>query len=547
MDEKLKSAMRESFRRISNPVSADGYRLAKEDIAGLSGLGLFAGETTYTPVTIGEAKRIVDELAGEYSKSKVDGYLNDAQSRVLEAIIRPFGLAKVLFEDKEGGNVTTVNNARQGCYAREEDRYHDNDYRTSRYRTAANEIKEARTVDDEIHYGEDPSDLYETNESSWLTDSYSGRETHPDSADVDHIFATKRYHEEGGFMQSREKRRDFGADKENLAPTHQAANRSLGDQDKHEWQEKQARDGSGRSQKEAHGHDNRRVNAAVRRGEKTAERHLPTSTEKAAYYSERIAKTGCAEGAKMGLQQAMGVFLLELARAMWSETRDALANGIATDASQSTAGALAQRLRRVGERVLSKWKEVAVAFKDGAISGFLSNLVTTLVNMFLKTAKNAVRIIREGFSSLLRGFKFIVAPPEGLSKAEAYHEAGKFIAGGVAVSLGILAEEAVDKAVATIPVIGQFAPYLTPVLVGVAVGLGTAFLCYLWDKLDLFGAEEQRRHEFIVESLQTEKECARQAADSAFSERGRLIGEGKDIAAHIEQLDEEIRLLLAAG
>lgn len=550
MDNKqLSAAMRKSFQRLSAvTMPTDTHRLSEEDIKAIVLFGLTAPNIEpYHPVSEEEAKLMLEEVSASYSKYKMDGYLEDAQHKVMEAIIRPFGLAKVLFEDKEGGNVTTIHNAnrKKPIYAEKSDEYNAADYRTHEYNKTARAIKENNTISpDELS---DPSwtpdSLSKHSDDDYVLDRLSGKEIHPDQADVDHSIATEAYHKNGGFMQSKEQRRAFGADEGNLALTNKSGNRSMGSKDKKDWQPKEATDGSGKNNKEVHGQDNRRVNAALARGKATAEKHLPTNSEKMKYYSSKISKTGLKEGSKMGLQQAMGAFLMELSRAMWDEIRDVLASGVHTESNQSLLRAILERLKHVGSRVLSKWKEIAVAFKDGAISGFISNLVTVVINMFMTTAKNAVRMIREGFMSLVRGVKFILHPPEGFTKQEAFHEAGKLIIGGIAVGLGVLAEEAVTKGIALIPVIGPlikpFADFIAPVLVGIAVGLGTSFLCYLWDKLDLFGAEEYRRHKFIIETLDKYQKESTVTADLAVAERNRLSAECDDLITAIEEIDKE--------
>jgi hypothetical protein len=44
----------------------------------------------------------------------------------------------------------------------------------------------------------------------------------------------------------------------------------------------------------------------------------------------------------------------------------------------------------------------ALYFGTGAISGYISAIITTLINMFIRTGKNIVRLIREGFISLIK-------------------------------------------------------------------------------------------------------------------------------------------------
>lgn len=519
MDGRTRAALQRSFKRVAATAPTQkAFVLGADDLRHLEAIGLAPAAEPYRPVSLDEARTLLEDVAAQYDRGKVDGYLDDAQARVLEAIIRPFGLAKVLFEDKDGGNVTTSHNASQGDYARlDVEGFKGSEYRGQAYKTSRD-----RYVDDRIEHN-----------TGTVQDEYSGEHIDYSVADCDHVVAVDDFHARGGFMLDKDERAAFGADQDNFALTHQSGNRSMKETPIKEWHGKTATDGSGRSNKERHGHDNRRVNARIKKGEKAVDRHLTTG-KKAAYYGERLINTGAQEAAKMGLQQALGAFLLELTRASWDEIRDALSVGLRSSPNQTLIQAIGERLKRVGTRVLGKWKEAVTAFREGAISGFLSNLVTVVVNTFFTTAKNVVRMIREGFMSLVRGVRLILNAPAGMTKSEAYHEAGKILAAGVAVGVGIAAEEFVQKAVISVPVIGAFAGTIAPVLVGIGVGLGTALLCYLWDKLDLFDAEAERRHRFILDTLEERRAASTNAADEAWQIRGRL---SKDCDRLIEEID----------
>ena len=139
-------------------------------------------------------------------------------------------------------------------------------------------------------------------------------------------------------------------------------------------------------------------------------------------------------------------------------------------------------VRRKTRKIKDKWKDVAIAFKDGFISGFISNLVTTVINMFVTTATRVVRIIREGIFSLMKAIKTLLFPPEGTTYEEAMHEAKKLIASGLIVSLGVIAEEYIDKLIKATAILGPFSDVLTAVFVGAITGLSITMVVYYIDK-----------------------------------------------------------------
>ena len=447
-----------------------------------------------SPVTVTEveANALLSELRSKWTEQQTNQLLGNCRKVVLNSIAGPFGLGfLVAATDKTGGNVTTAQNAKQGVYARAEEEYDRIDYAGYAFTKARGPYKDERIVEN----------------AQMIQDEYSGNFVDYSEVDCDHIKPTSQYHQEGGWRQPKQTREKFGADRGNFAMTSSSGNRSLGDQNKGEWQEKVATDKSGRINKDVHGHDNRRVNPAVARGEKTANKYSDSATQAAIYDGGRAAITGANEAGKVGLQQSMGLLLTEFFSASFDEISDSYKNGFRDSLkNQKFFDALKTRLGRIAKRVAARWKDTLNAFKDGAISGFLSNVVTMLINMLVTTGKRIVRVIREGFMSILKALKMALFPPVGMTNAEAGDAALKLLAAGITVSLGILAEEVVEKSVtafftANMPPLAPLSSMVSAVLVGAVTGIATALVVAALDKLDLFGVQDQRKHTAILKEL----------------------------------------------
>jgi hypothetical protein len=147
----------------------------------------------------------------------------------------------------------------------------------------------------------------------------------------------------------------------------------------------------------------------------------------------------------------------------------------------------------VAHRCEKKLQAALDAFKQGSISGFFSNLVTTLINVFVTTSRRLVRMFREGIFSLLRALKILLNPPEGLTFREAAHEASKILFAGVVVVGAIPVEEWLEKQLALIPLLAGIAPAASTAIVGGLTALITAFGVYLIEQADLFGVVQERR------------------------------------------------------
>lgn len=460
-----------------------------------------------------EIKQLLATLEREFNDQRFQSLLESCRNDVLSAVVGPFGLgAFVSRSDRSGGNVTTVHNAKEGVYARKNDKYRREDYTRSKNSEGKSfEGSGKSSVGSEFTRSQ-----LDTNNN--LTDAYTGRRERGSDTSPDHVVSNAEFHKDGGFMLDSERKADFATDTDNLASTRRDINQSMNDHDKKEWLDsKQA--GREQTNEEHYGVDRQRVNEKYEKGKATAKKHGPNTSDKVKYYGGRMASTGAREGVKMGTQQALGLVLCEFFKATFDEIQDIYSNGFSNGFDDSRFfHVLKERLSRIARRIAAKWKAAVSAFRDGFISGFLSNLVTVVINMFVRTGKRIVRVIREGFFSLLKAIKMLCFPPEGMSFAQAAHEASKLIAAGLAVIGGIAVEQHIDNMIKAAPWLEPFADILTTVLVGGLTGLATTFIVYAIDKIDIFKANSAEKHEFVMDRLETSLDCL-------FAEGDALIGE----------------------
>jgi hypothetical protein len=103
---------------------------------------------------------------------------------------------------------------------------------------------------------------------------------------------------------------------------------------------------------------------------------------------------------------ALGVVVVEFLAGAIAEIRDLYRRGMEKDSFIAEARV---RLQRVRSRVEAVWRDALAGLRDGFVAGLLASLATTLINAFVTTGTRVVRMIREGFMSLLRAVKLLVA------------------------------------------------------------------------------------------------------------------------------------------
>ncbi|MDE1169346.1 MAG: hypothetical protein PW845_29215 [Pseudomonas sp.] len=465
-------------------VEVDGSRL--KSMSFLSALSI----NTSDPGA--EADQLIKELEAGFDSARLEDMLHRCQRDVIGAIAGPLGLGKLIATyDKVGGNVTTIHNAEQKIYARAEDEYNRSDYTNSRNREGKRfEGQGKNSVGSTFTKSQLDQDGY-------LTDGYTGDRIKASTSSPDHVIANSDFHKSGGFMLSKTDKADFATDTENLVSTDRSINQSMRDHDKPEWADRKS-GGRQVTNEAAFNIDRERFDAAVENGKKTADKHAPSLGEKAEFYSKNAAVTGVSEGLKMGGQQAFGMLMVEVFASAFDEIKDVYQNGKKSD---SVLDELTVRLRTVGAKVAAKWENLIDGFTGGFISGFVSNAVTMLINLFVTTGKRAVRMIREGVFSLLKALKVMVLPPEGLTFAQASHEALKLLAVGGVVIAGVALEEMAEKLILSVPLFAPIASVLTAVLVGALTAFCMTFVCYLIDKMDLLGVIRAERSNTVIAGL----------------------------------------------
>jgi hypothetical protein len=480
---------------------------------------------TPVEVDIHEVKQLLADVHAQWDEHQLSLLLDSCGKQVIRSVLVPFGLGGLAADgrlggsaDKDGGNISTVHNAQAGTFANKEDaaRYHA-PYERELYNKGFKPQRKA-ALQDAADTGEPLRD--------WMTG-----QTLPNdgSAHLDHKVSAKEYHSGRGdddfagqlrrLTIDPEDRAAMANQSENLGWAHRSANQSKGEHDYKAWLEK-TKDGERNAERYGAG-----TEESLKEYEKARQAELTgTFVGAGKQYATWIATTGAQEAAKMGLQQAIGVVLCEFVTASFDQILDVYRHGLRNGGpNEGFFDALRRRLAEVVTRVASKWQGVVEAFTEGALSGFLSNLATLIINCLIKTGKQMVRVIREGFFSILRAFKLALFPPEDMSREEALDAAIKLLATGVVTGLGILAEEAIEKAVtgffgACFPPLAPFAGLVSGVVMGALSGIISAVLVYSIDQLDLLGVQGERKHAFVMSELERQSAASLAEIDLLFDE-----------------------------
>jgi hypothetical protein len=431
----------------------------------------------------------------------------ECQDKVIAQIIGPFGLSTAMFEDKNGGNVTTLHN-----FSRDDDAYvattndkmiHEKSKEEYSSETRKQyEIKTKNSANGGKTWRQMRQDKIDQTGSA---DAYTGNIT--DNPQLDHVVSIGEIHRNPKFHLALgqvndgevtvDRIRQIINSEKNLALTDGSINISKSDEDLKEWLKKTDKDG--KTNAERYGIDDEAANTLY----KEANNSIHSTANKALLkkHTTELLQTGGMQALQMGGRQALGILLTELVNGLFNEFKLLIRHGV--EIGKTLIQEITERLKKVAISVAKKIPDALSQGLQGGVSGFVSNLLTFLINTFLSTAKQFVTVIREGLLGLYRAFKMIFFPPAHMTPDQALQEGIKILTVVITTSVGILLQESVKTFLSSMPFLLLIAETLSAVLIGIITGLLSAFLAYqidcLFDRLR-FSHDERMMDQLMADT-----------------------------------------------
>ncbi|MFZ7234964.1 DNA repair protein [Avibacterium avium] len=316
-----------------------------------------------------------------------------------------------------------------------------------------------------------------------MTDGYTGAEIHSNDikksqdgyvTELDHVVAASEVHDDAGRILSGVDGVELANSEDNLVSTHWVINNAKSDHDLKTFiakggirdqkvermseniSQKKLELNNGKLSQEEKNRLEKEINDLERKKqilesldeekclniEKLARNKYNNKVNWGYYASSKFFKsTAVAAGKKglqMGIRQALGFILAEV----WFELRERIPE-IYQELKQNFTIAkflekIAVSLENIFNRVKKRFKDIISAFKDGALSGILGSISTTVMNIFLVSEKIVVKLIREMWNSLVSVIKLIAFNPDKLDTKMLFKSVLKLLGAGLATALGAM-------------------------------------------------------------------------------------------------------------
>lgn len=389
---------------------------------------------------------------------------------VTKSLVTTFGLDFLLFEDKKGGDVDTINNVRQGIWATEAEKkkYENREkYDSTAYHQHHNYIQKGRNDK-------------QAQENGTLKDNYRKDKnlSKGQNRDLDHVISAHEIHNDAGRMLAELDGVALANQDSNLSSTTSSINRTKKQhsvdkfldnlpetinnreielsklnqklegmpqstpQERHELQ--QVQDKIRKKQQsldELKQVDSESMKKVDQKARAETEKQINSYYQSTKFFKASLTSAGIA-GLKMGLRETLGLILAEI----WFEIKAVIPSIYAKYKTvefrvKNFLGDLKDTVLNIIERVKHRFKDVVSSFRDATITGIFASLSTTVLNIFLTTTKLWGKIIRESWLNLIKVMKMAFFNPENLSTGELTKATFKILSASIGLIIGMLIHE----------------------------------------------------------------------------------------------------------
>lgn len=406
-----------------------------------------------------EALKDLEEISAKIPQEQTQKLFDQCANNALDAVVGHFGFAAVILDAKDGGNVNTTHNVRNGVYVSEKER--------QRYANRGEYNSDNYHQDD--NYKRISKEQSALKKQGKLEDYMTGKKINANAdTDLDHVVAAKTIHDDPARVLAEMDGAKLANAESNLKMTDSSLNRSkkdksaekfLADRDKRlkflaEKEKNGALTPSQQKEKDKLLKQKEIQDENLKEQYKQSKKEIDREVDKTYYTSSKPYKealiTGTQDAAKIAAYSALGVVLKDFIKAIIIELKVTFKE-FGNESLKEILVRFKDRICKVWEELKLKWKDILKGSFEEALQTFFSNLVVFIINIFATTLKSIVQIVRAGFTSLWQAVKIITNPPKDMPKEDIYYEASKIMVTGLISAVTMLGSESVKNSLLTIP------------------------------------------------------------------------------------------------
>lgn len=435
---------------------------------------------------LSEIKELQNKM-NDVDPEKLNGQLMDAiQKKSIETITMALGVSDILENTAHSTNGLNLKKEYKEYQNWENTPSTERSFKYKPKYTTGNEFdkllkKDVPKYNRADYVGKGPGlSQAETQKKKWkesqikggINDAYTGKFIKNGEKDKtkayewEHVKSAKEVSEDRvlNYALSKEEKRDFLNSEENLVPIRGEINnqkRAVKLENIEEWKNAPSKKYPGKSNKEAYEIDDKIMGGTIEESKRKEDEILKNKVINKGIASK--SKIAASNAVKSGAKAAVGKLLSITAIEVINEFKKKEEVDFKTKATNIT------------KRIKEKSKEILSSFKDHSLNSFLSTFIDALLNSVFKIAKNIFKFVKTAFMSILKAIKILFS--NEYSWEVRLQEAMKLIGATVVTLIGLALDEIIGNAMITyLPFTAPFAGYVSPVLSGLIVGIGSVLI-----------------------------------------------------------------------
>lgn len=439
-----------------------------------------AKELLFNDIELQEVLRN-EKIHSEFNKEEL---LSSLKKEIKTNLITQFGLSWYFDAFERGGGVDTLHNAE--VFDKERDlRKNNSNYESPVSTKLQNVMQNREKYEGEKYHNSNASynkkrrDFKNSQEKGELIDGYNGQKL-KDKFDVEHInsshsmhYSTREVLAAGGKHKTQEEITQKIADRansdDNLIATDYRINRAKKEKSASEyvkWADDKIKELEDKKKKAIErGESKEKINKideeiekkklhnkeimlkAEKDNKKKLDRSAALEYYKSKEFKKELLKNSSKQAKTQAIKQATGiliyevsdVFILSLGEVIKSWKYYNSLNACINDLKYKVI----ERINNIKSRLSEIIKQVGENFISGGVSGFISAILNTLINMITTTTKKFAKLLNDILHGLVRATKILMTT--SIPKEERYKQALKIFTTIVGTSIGVVVSEVIMK------------------------------------------------------------------------------------------------------
>lgn len=245
----------------------------------------------------------------------------------------------------------------------------------------------------------------------------------------------------------------------------------------------------------------------------TVANNLITDVKNISKGESKLVDNALKDAKEASTHKAFGELIILVIKPLYYEFNDIFKNGITADLSTNDkVEAFIIRIHRVKKYILDNSVGSAFEMIKDFLKGFISFLINGIINAFVGLLKQILKVISEGFSSIIEAIKILTKDKDAagnkITSSQKADAITKLLATTVITFLGAYFEESILGILNGTPF-----EFLKDIIMIMLTGVASTIVVWLLDQADIFSVKDEKRMLRVKEIFQLRVQAIKENTD----------------------------------